>query len=84
MIFAFKLAFVVYLVSTVILIIAIARKKFRPGVVPASVYERAVCWYQEIQELPTPERIVELNRWEKFINDIPRRKERVRVMPRKK
>lgn len=79
MIFVFKLVFVAYLFSVIILMIKMVNKKFSPGFVPSSVYERAVVWYQEIQEMPESQRIIEKARWERFVKDLPRRKERLRI-----
>lgn len=80
MIFVFKLVFVVYLFSVIALMIKMANKKFAPSFVPASVYERAVVWYQEIDEMPESHRMIEMSRWVRFINNIPRRKERLRIL----
>ncbi|UAA39832.1 hypothetical protein KIH87_05615 [Paraneptunicella aestuarii] len=60
--------------------IQMVSKKFSPGFVPQSVYERAVVWYLEIQEMPEEQRIIEMNRWSKFIADLPRKKQRLRIL----
>lgn len=59
------------------------RKKFSPYFIPPSVYERAVVWYQEILEMPQSQRIIEQARWERFVKELPRRKERLRSLKKK-
>lgn len=79
MILISELVFVVYLVSCLVYMIRTLRMKFSPDFVPSSVYERAVVWYQEIQEMPESQRIIEKARWERFVKGLPRRKERLRI-----
>ncbi len=83
MILISELVFVVYLVSCLIYMVRTLRKKFSPGFVPSSVYERAVVWYQELDEMPESQRFIEYARWKRFIEGLPRRKERLRILSKK-
>ncbi len=69
-----KLVFASYLVVNILLSISIFKKKIIVNQVPMSVYERAVTWHQDIMNMADADKkMYEFKRWNKFVEDIPRR-----------